>query len=99
MHGHFPLIEKYSGTLLVSCVCDAKALYFTCVVVVESKNGDTETWFLVQLRDGIVDVESKVVIISNRQIRLVDVVSFMFPSAQYSYCLRNGHRICTGGKR
>lgn len=72
------LTRKYLSNLLVSYGDTQKPYLRIAFPVVELEKKDSWDWLLVQLRDGIVDMECDIVIIYDRQKQLLDPVSFVF---------------------
>lgn len=52
-----------------------------------SENMDSQSSFLVQMGENIVDMERDIVIIFDRLKGLMEVVPFVFPNAHHSYYL------------
>lgn len=58
----------YFDIVLVACTCDAKIhIFHVMYSVVEIKNKNNMSWFLVQVQDAIIDMEHEIVLIFYRQ--------------------------------
>lgn len=84
------LISKYFGILLVACACDAQNhIFLIAFAIVESENKGSWTWFLVQVRNEMINMDTDVVIISDKQKGLMETVSLALPNTYHSYCFRH----------
>ncbi|XP_039131891.1 uncharacterized protein LOC120268648 [Dioscorea cayenensis subsp. rotundata] len=80
---------KYKGVMLAATSIDgANRLFPVAYGIVESENIESWTWFLSALYEAI-GMPNGLVLASNRQKRLEEAISKIYPLAEYRTCVRH----------